>query len=871
MMKKSLLNWLMVLMTLCALPGLTSCKDDGPDNGGGSTVVSNFRIDENDLRKSVSKDGGKIDITIYTTLPKTQWTVDYDVNWITAVQGSTNDGVATLTINVKANTGAKRTATVKVSSLTRDFNIEVTQFGINDVEVEGDFRIKVLGGHASSVQNGSGNFEYSYDDNPTTMYHSNWGTPNRYPVTLEYYLAGTESLDYIDYVPREGGGNGSFGKVTIEVSTDANRKNYTQVGEYDFGQKASVSRVNLPESVKATGVKFSVYSGVGGFASCAEMQFWRKNNDKAINRELLNVFTDLTCTELKPGVGDAEIEALSNDFFKDLANMIRTDSYDPIEKLFRIHEYEAYSNPEEWASKLMTKIYSNLDNPMGIHVTAGQKLVVCVGPTHGHDVSVMCVGENKPAAGSNDYCIPNSSGPTYMLSEGVNILEMTSDGQLFFMYTADPSSPKIKVHVPAGDNGRLAGYFDLKEHKTDAMYRKIMAKATHKYFVVKGDRMMFMFHRNKLECSSMVNAIETWDQIVKWQQDFMGIDDVRPSQWNNHLMGVSMEGSYMWASNYRMGFLYTYLGNILEYDKLMSAEDNAWGPSHEMGHVNQMAINWMSTTESSNNLFSNYVLYRFGKYKSRGKGLMYRSEYRYERNQSWVEFNWNDPSLYQGEDTEIHMRMNWQLWNYYHRVKGDETFFARVFKKMREVGLDEYSDPGRKSLEFAKACSDAAKEDLTDFFDAWGFFKPVNVTINQYGSASYIVNQPMVTAAKTHMSQYPKAAAIEYIEDRATSDFPTNDYRYSTVGDVGHYTTYEQNKQLSAAIAANVSGRSVKISNGKEAVAFEVRTINADDSYGEVRWASNFLSFTIPSAINISGAAIYAVQADGTRKMLSRL
>ena len=39
-------------------------------------------------------------------------------------------------------------------------------------------------------------------------------------------------------------------------------------------------------------------------------------------------------------------------------------------------------------------------------------------------------------------------------------------------------------------------------------------------------------------------------------------------------------------------------------------QDNEWGPGHELGHMHQGAINWPSTTESSNNLFSNYVVYK---------------------------------------------------------------------------------------------------------------------------------------------------------------------------------------------------------------------------------------------------------------------
>lgn len=64
------------------------------------------------------------------------------------------------------------------------------------------------------------------------------------------------------------------------------------------------------------------------------------------------------------------------------------------------------------------------------------------------------------------------------------------------------------------------------------------------------------------------------------------------SQVNNHLFAISPEGSYMWASDYRVGFVYTYLNNILLYDNVMAAKDNAWGPAHEIGHIHQRAINW---------------------------------------------------------------------------------------------------------------------------------------------------------------------------------------------------------------------------------------------------------------------------------------
>lgn len=107
-------------------------------------------------------------------------------------------------------------------------------------------------------------------------------------------------------------------------------------------------------------------------------------------------------------------------------------------------------------------------------------------------------------------------------------------------------------------------------------------------------------------------------------------------------------------------------------------------------------------------------------------------------------------ATHQGEDTEIHMRMNWQLWNYYHRCGHNPKFWQTLFKLLREDRITE-SDPGGAQLKFAMKASEAAEEDLTDFFDLWGFFIPGEDTIEQYGTWKYKVTEEMIQEAKTFM------------------------------------------------------------------------------------------------------------------------
>ena len=186
--------------------------------------------------------------------------------------------------------------------------------------------------------------------------------------------------------------------------------------------------------------------------------------------------------------------------------------------------------------------------------------------------------------------------------------------------------------------------------------------------------------------------------------------------------------AYMDASNRRVNFsASTALYKIITLEQLLAVEDNSWGPAHEVGHINQGAINWKSASESSNNLFSNYVIYKMGKYGSRGDKLS-------ELALSWAEKEtWAllGDATHQGEDTELHMRMNWQLWIYYHLCGFDTEFWPKLFQLLRDDPLpSEFSskdDPGASQLKFyVKAC-DAAKQDLTEFFEMWGFFRPLDI------------------------------------------------------------------------------------------------------------------------------------------------
>lgn len=849
------LSLICLFISLC----LYGCKDNAEES-----ITEIFEIATEDLIQNFSKDAANVSISITTNLNVDNWEAKVTDKWLRATQFKNS-----LKISVDANIGSnRRTANVKVSSATKHYTITVTQYSASDIVIEEDIQVKPYAGRASEEETDPDrSIEHSFDDkfiaDGGVPYHSKWGQSADFPVILEYYFEGNTDIDYFIY--HTNSGNGTFGKFDVYTQTKENTE-YVHQGSYDFNMRNSPSIASLKTPVKATKVKFEVHSGKNGYVSCDEMQFFKKNKKNTLEEQLLTVFTDITCSEIKPDVTQEQIEALP-EFFIQTASALKDDSYNKWEKEFRIREYCPYSSADEWADKLMTRKYGDLDNPTGIYVNEGDEVVVLVGDTHGQSISIQNIGEET----SKGYAQTSVNGDIYPLKEGVNKLTAKQTGMLFVMYNTNiqnPDAQPIKIHIPLG-GGKVCGFFSLKEHQTNEKYKELIDKADYKYFCVIGNAIILYFHHKQLKAAvpyDILSSIELWDNMIQWQQELMGIEDVHPKQMNNHIFAISPEGGYMWASEGRIGFVYTVLGDILRKSYLMASR-NSWGPAHEIGHVHQGAINWASTTESSNNLFSNYTIYKFGQNCSRGTELAV-PEYaanvkkatlvfrRCVENKAWCDFGTD----YQGEDPEMHARMNWQLWNYYHRCGYNPQFFPTLFKLMRENRVST-QDPGENQMMYARMACRAANENLTDFFERWGFFVPISMKVNQYGTYNYIVTDAMIKETKEFMKQLPAPKhAFYYLEDRKKGD-PGLD---TTPPDVGYFTQFAEDMKITKQITYTISGHQVNVQNGEQAVAFEIKEND------NLKYFGTSFQFEIPNTISPDRVKLYAVQADGVRIEMTR-
>lgn len=740
------------------------------------------------------------------------------------------------------------------------------------------------------------------DGDSETVFHSRWGvgyegdqvTTTEFPVTWTFNFSGEDDVDYFRLYSNNSG-NGRIGRFDIYYKvkgSEAEQKlgDADKEGYFDFKKSGGVQTCRFGTTLeKVTEIKIKIYNGSGdnssgrkdkfnpeepeGFVSAKEIEFYSDQSENQ-NEIILKVFKDLSCSELREGITKndiMELFAVSPFLAQTIAAPMMSGSYSTdFERQFRIADYKPYSDID-LNTKLLTKKYSQLDNPTGIEVKAGSTIVVCVDKIPaGQDVSLAIYGDsgsNANYGGMSGGENSDAANQIIQLEAGYNAVDITADGMCYILNTAknlSEASETIKVHIPA-TCGTVQGYFDIERH-TDADYAEMLGKTTYKYFVAKGRKIIFNFHVSSLKSiapNGILSGLEAWDNIVSWQHELMGIDKL--TWFNNHIMAVSTTESsaYMDASNRRVNFqTESALPKIISKEQLLATEDNTWGPAHELGHVNQGAINWLSCSESSNNLFSNYAIYKMGKYGSRGQSIEYLAQC-YAKKQSWPLLG---SSTHQNEDTEVHMRMNWQLWNYYHRCEYDKEFFPKLFGLLREDPLpDEFSskrDPGTAQLKFAEKACDAAKQDLTEFFEVWGFYREIDQKYSQYGEAQYTVTKEMIEASKKRIADkgYPKAAPIQYIEDRKTKDG-------KNYGDLGYYEVFKNKTTISGTPSYTQTERSISLKGCEGAAAVELRR---GGETGEIVYFSNLNSFQIPQEVDLDGVKFYAVQYDGKRIELKK-
>jgi hypothetical protein len=601
-------------------------------------------------------------------------------------------------------------------------------------------------------------------------------------------------------------------------------------------------------------------------------------------------FVDKACTELKSEYASMHVDGLMHEMTNDslpdaVVNMIlkiRNDGWAANEKEFRISEYKAYSDANYWNGAMMATGGSYMGNPTGIYASDDSPLYVFVDQDIPSDATLYFAG-----CVNNDLIGNAKTG--HKLTKGLNIIDGQKDALYYIVYTADTRSktkklsewPDIKIHV---EGGVVNGYYDVARHN-DNDYVELLNNATHDLFTVKGGETILNFKTSTYKevfPSTIKSSVVWFDSLTVWEKELMGMcesvasgrravapfrltggEAIFPIYYNNPnfaIEGKASDDGYANSCPYRTS--YNSVDCIRKSFVIQAGLDD-WCAAHECGHNNQGAINLESCTEVSNNLFSNVICYLDGVTTTKGHPLATTMNY----------YAHHVPFF--SRDVTSKMRMYYQLYLYYHQAEKNTAFYPTLFQELRKDPLELWTNTYNSSLKFVRKVCEVAQEDLTDFFTAWGFFEPCNLTIDDYGIYDLTVTQEDIDKTLEEISKYPKKnREILFIEDRV-EEIPATDFlvakdgkragsdQIGQCGDLGQFTDF-----ISASAEpseyAYLQVDTLYAMNGKGGVGFLVQ-----DKNGKILYAANTLSFCIPSCVG-KEFAIYSVDADGTLHEVSR-
>ncbi|MBD5415908.1 MAG: hypothetical protein HDR46_06465 [Bacteroides sp.] len=494
-------------------------------------------------------------------------------------------------------------------------------------------------------------------------------------------------------------------------------------------------------------------------------------------------------------------------------------------KKFRVQMIEPYSECDRVSNMTCIQAYTNLNNPTGIVADAGSTLYVMV--------------EKGAADGSTLYMAPRTFADNVdklnvytdgiELHEGLNIVPCAEDGsQMVVYYTVSTNQGRtrlrpltdfddIKIHI---EGGSINGFFNsagdaLYTPDTNDDWFYYRERARHPRFCLISQHCLLYLHfLNVLDGDNndhdglmnllspeeyaagnfdLVATMKAWDDMFVAEQLVMGLmsddviraekaagrdwydplegDDVAPSDYslyfNNRLMGISTTTGFMSATWYRTTYNVTTLRSIIMEFPTM----DLWGPAHEFGHMNQGPMKIVGTTEESNNVFSNIALFYRGDKTSRASLPSVQTDF------------FNKGYNFHQHDTWGTTRMWFQLWLYYHATGHNKKFYPRLYELLRDnplqKGNSSHVNAKDDLLHFAKMCCMAAGEDLTDFFESWGFFIPQDGffiddynTYYTYLSEEDVAEWKAEVAALAEENGWEKNTSIIFIDDRVGSTKP---------------------------------------------------------------------------------------------------
>lgn len=496
----------------------------------------------------------------------------------------------------------------------------------------------------------------------------------------------------------------------------------------------------------------------------------------ALPKDVMSVFENPLCTQLKKGVSQKSIDKISDIEFKQLAQRLFNDEYS-VE--FRLQDYEAYPNVETTAKELKVGRYNQFENPTGIYFESGKEVLILVDKLSNENISLRI------------YDFETRDDASFPLNEGLNKILVKNNGLGYISYYSDNYSnlSPLKVHIVGG---LVNGYFDKNIHRKD-QWKDLLKGSVCDFFDIKGKYINLAYKVDDLieHCNDGLALIDVYDEIVYQQYKMMGL-----------VKYDRIPKNHMFSRNVKSGLFADGIGVGIDSGAMKSAanpksarREAAWLIAHELGHVNQIrpGLKWHGTTEVTNNIYSIYIQYllapdllglerflhndgdnnrviggRFNAYLN--YGVLKGEPWYCQRGPDKMENYQN------GGDHFVKLVPLWQLMLYYHFAKGTSWYtpdwYADIAEQERNK-VDEKKSSGQLQIDFMKSVCDIVGEDLSEFFERAGMLKPIDIEMSDYGIAQHTITQNDCDLFKEYAKRYPqpKSTVMNYISANSIDAF----------------------------------------------------------------------------------------------------
>lgn len=519
-------------------------------------------------------------------------------------------------------------------------------------------------------------------------------------------------------------------------------------------------------------------------------------------------------------------------------------------KKYRVQLYEPYNEPEAAAAALGLNAHTNLNNPTGIFSGGREAMYVMVEGEIEEGASLYLAsysGHGKLGGYQNGVELKTGLNvvPSYFAGNNycINYVVHTFDTEGGTKKGNKAKARKLsdyedlKIHI---EGGHINGYWnkmgdDLYTPDKNADWDYIAARATQTDVTVLGEYITLQFPLGSAVDNDgntnnglshyytgqniIESSIQEWDNVMMWERIVLGVLDKTTTEdaaknpkspyavapnvfayigddtdgfasgygdyYNVHGLSFGTPSGYMYGGWDHCGYHFNTMGAIMT--SMITDAGSHWGPAHEIGHQHQGLLTVNGLTEVTNNLFSNVVLWYYGKTTSRVNGSALEPIAEMFANEEADFFNTTS-------NVFITTQMYYKLFLYYHVLGHNPKFYPKLFEMLRQDPMSTgYNQRGATSiLHFYKKCCEAAGEDLTEFFRAYGFFRVMtNRLVGDYANSVYDQTQEDIDDAIAEVKAlaetegWEENIAVLFIND------DTGEQILSHRDDVEYLTPYE--------------------------------------------------------------------------------